>query len=130
MYMRRDFFDAIGAEVMETYCHLGRVLSPNGEVYTDFISYRPKYRLVVRGDATSFYKVCATCGLPRYFPLGKRYLLRRQLTGAPIYDGDVGPLIISVDLYEKIRQVQWKKVAYTRLPVLDEPIDGHGDLIV
>lgn len=130
-YARRDFFECVGLEEIDNTLYLGRVFDSEGKEYKNFVSYRGKSILHVRGNEQSTYRICDVCGAKLYFALGRKYIMADRLTGSNLYKGDgTGDLIVNETLYERIASKRWRKLAIQKLPVLEKPVDGREDLVL
>jgi hypothetical protein len=122
-YARLDLLGALGAAV-ERCLTLAGVFDRAGRALPNYRTLGAPNSLPVRGGPESTRQFCPTCGTFLYCARGKRYVLRNDLTGQPLYhSGDLG-LIVTEELAECLRHRKWKKLYFRKLPVLDEPRDG------
>jgi len=127
-YARIDFLQTIGIDLFREHFYIGRVVNDKGVTCDDFVSFRGKHWLLIRGNERSTYRRCEACGGHLYFPIGDHYLLADRLTDAPLYGCNLGGFIADEEVYKRITNRKWELVEFVELPVLDKPQDGHDDL--
>ena len=126
--IRKDFLAVLGDEVVRNYLMLGKVFDSFGKEQPSYATFLGKQKLYIRGNEDSTCRICEICGQTVYFPLGPNYLMSNSLTGVPLYQSNMGQLIVDERLHQRIKQVEWKRVGSRKLPVLNQPKDGRCDL--
>jgi hypothetical protein len=125
-FMRVDLLEAIGRNLVREHFYLGKVTAPNGVVYEDFVSFRGKRVIRIRGDEKSIYRPCPGCGAVRYFPIGPLYVLESQVDGIPLAGCRPDSLLVDETIYSRLRKRRWTKVGFQKLSLLDRPLDGRA----
>jgi hypothetical protein len=68
------------------------------------------------------------CGRHIYHATGRSYLYPAPRADALIHGSNLGGLVVTPEIAERVRAKRWRKVAIEELPVLDPPPDGFGTL--
>lgn len=123
--IRRDLLDAIGEELFESEFIVGNVTFA-GEVNPVFRSFIARTSpTTVRGDATSWTKICVECERQWYLGLGDKYLLSQDIADRrKLYSTHDCGIIVREDIASGITAARIKKLSMFELPVLDDPQDG------
>jgi hypothetical protein len=121
--IRTDFLEVLGEEHVSRNLKLGRVLDAFGREISGFVTFRGRFRLVIRGDKRSHYRRCEVCGRHGYSPMGKWYLLSGFPDDSSIYESQLHGLIVNQEIAERVKQKKWRDLAIVKLPILDSPID-------
>lgn len=120
---RKALLLSLGQEVISRDLYIGRVFGKNGSLLTDWVTYRGKNRLIIRGTRNVSFRRCADCGRPVYFAMGNRYLCPPPAEGC-LYESDLMGLIVPAGLIERLAIAQWPSIAIDELPVMESPKDG------
>ncbi len=123
-----EFLIRLGQESVEMDLYLGRVFNPEGSVLKDWVTFRGRHRVIVRGEKNVGYRRCKDCGQSAYFAMGEHYLYPRPPYTASLFDAGDGGLVVTKDVFQRIRIDDWSLLIADRLPVLDKPKDGLPDL--
>ncbi len=126
---RKSFLLALGEERIKRDLYLGDVFGPDGSRLDDWVTFRGKRGLIVRGTKHPGHRVCSECGRNVYFALYPRYLYPQPPSDVEIFESSLFGLIFpesvatQVGIGGKIRGV-----TVERLKVLQEPKDGLPEL--
>lgn len=120
---RLSFLLAFGEERVERDLILGQVFGPNRSRLTDWVTFRGKRRLIVRGSRHVSHRVCPDCGRNVYFAMGSRYLYPAPPTGVEIFESDLFGLILPQSAVTGLDVGEIRGVTCERLNVLQEPRD-------
>lgn len=125
----KPFLERLPIDVVQRDLYLGRVFGPDGEQLADWVTFRGKKRLIIRGSKHAGVRVCEQCGRDVYFAMGKKYLYPEPQDDVAIFEsGGGGGLVLPKDLFFQLDLGKWPKLRIDELPVLDEPMDGLGEL--
>lgn len=125
----KPFLDRLPAHLIERDLYLGRVYNIDGSLIDDWVTYRGKRRLIIRGTKEAGYRTCTDCGRHVYFAMGKKYLYPKPPDDVTIFErAGGGGFIIPQDLFTQLDLGKWRKLSIDKLPVLDVPTDGLGEL--
>ena len=119
-----DFLAALGQDVVERDLHIGRVFDRNGDIINDWVTFRGRRKLIVRGRDHVGYRKCDQCGRSVYFAMGDPYLCPPPKRDDCVYESDLWGLVIPERLMGRIMTREWKGVHIQKLAVLAEPQDG------
>ena len=142
---RRSFLFRLGEERVKRDLYLGDVFNADGVRLDDWVTFRGKRRLIVRGTKDAGYRVCSECGRNVYFAMHPRYLYPQPPTDVELFEstlaGLVFPEIVGVEVGiggkpHRIRGAEvlpWpsadvegrrRRLLVERLQVLTKPKDG------
>jgi hypothetical protein len=142
---RLSFLLRLGEERVRRELYLGKVFGPDGSRWDDWVTFRGRRGLIVRGTKHAGNRVCAECGRNLYFGMHPRYLYPQPPTDVEIFESSLGGLIlpehvaIQVGIDGRIRHfrdgevVEWRdaelgvnprRLLVEPLKVLPEPKDG------
>lgn len=127
---RKDFLAELGDTAVRKYLFVGRVIGPDGEVFKDWVTFRGKHLIIVRGSKEAGYRICDVCGQPAYFAMGKKYLYPVPPAGVSIFDKFNGGLVVSPEIMERVTLNRWRKLKCVKLPVVSVPKDSLPALTV
>lgn len=120
--IQREFALKIGAA---PFLALGEV-SVEGVRLDEWATFRGLEPIYIRGDVTSTYWVCETCGYKVYFPFGdNRYLVKESVRPNRIYTSQLLTLVFPECLFRK----EWfdsADIEVEEIRVIDAPLDGRG----
>jgi hypothetical protein len=120
---REELLDVL-RPAADKYLRFGRIFDRAGRPLPS-VTLGSRDRLQMRGGPTSTCQFCPRCGIVLYYPMPKWYLLKSDITGQPLYYGsEMTSLIVETSLARKVKKRGWKKLYITKLPVLEEPLDG------
>jgi len=125
--VREDLIDSLGRKDVEVGLYLGRLLNFQGRQVDGFFTFNGKLKTIIRGDSSSTYRKCATCGSLIYFPLKKRYLVKEPPLDFPVVESNLGQLIVNEEIYKRFRSKNWLKIGVDKLR-LQNQIDGHEEI--
>lgn len=124
---RKSFLLTLGSDVVLKNLFLGKVMDARGKPLPDWVTFRGRRRVIIRGSEKVSRRVCAVCGRHVYFAMGKRYL-----SPAPppetVLESDLFGLVLPDDLRARLDVTDAEKsfLAVEELPVLSEPLDGEN----
>ena len=121
---RKDFLFAFGREEVARDLYLGKVFSDDGSLLEDWVTFRGRYRLIIRGVENVSYRKCDECGQHAYFAMGERYLCPDPPRDASIFESHLFGLVATPELFERITLDERYMLDIERLQVLQEPKDG------
>ena len=124
----KPFLDRLPADAVKTDLFLGPIYGPNGKLLQDWVTYRGRKRLIIRGNMNVTCRKCPECYRDLYFAMGDKYLYPAPRGDAVLYESDRCGLIVRLELFETLDLGKWRKISIHRLKVLDEPNDGLGEL--
>ena len=114
----------MGEEVVRSCLHIGRVFLASGRASETHVSFRGNPTWVIRGNQQSSHRFCELCGQLVYHPMGERYLVRSGSTDALVAESQFHQLIVSENLFSKVRLKKQSRLAIDHLEVLEEARDG------
>jgi hypothetical protein len=126
---KRAFLECFGDSVFRDL-HVGRVFLEGGGKLSDWVTFRGKAPLIVRGTRNISYRVRVECGRNVYFAMGSRYLFPTPPNDHDLFESDLSGLIVSESMFDRIALNSWPKLIFDKLPVLDSPKDALRDLLV
>jgi hypothetical protein len=126
--IHRELLDLIGKDVVNRDLYLGQVTDNRGKVLVDWATFRARKKVVVRGSKEAEYRRCPDCGRILYHAAGTRYLFPAPPEGSTVFESDLSGLVVPAAIYERVSQKRWRRLGVDELPVLEEPIDGLGEL--
>lgn len=124
----RPFLEKFPADIVERDLYLGKVYGPNGEEIPDWLTFRGRRRVIVRGTKHAGTRVCDQCGRDVYFAMDKTYLYPAPPSDATLFESDLTGLVFPLDLYEQLDLGKWRKLKIYKLRIVDDPPDGLGIL--
>lgn len=120
----KDFLFSFGEDVVRRDLYLGPVLLSGGQLLNDWVTFRGRYRPIIRGRKNVAYRQCGECGRDVYFATGTRYLCPAPPADAVLYESDLFGLIVPEYLIDVNALRQWRRLVLDKLPVFDIPKDG------
>ena len=126
--VHRALLELIGQEIVRRDLYLGRVFGNGGNEVSDWVTFRGRFGLVVRGTRDAGFRTCSICGRNLYHATGKRYLFPSPPEDATIFESDLSGLIVPVEVYERVTTRKWARIGVDKLPVLEHPVDGLGEI--
>lgn len=121
--IRREFLRLFESEARK-HLNIGRVFDRHGNVLIGFVSFVGEKPLPIRGGPESDHRICEACGRFVYSPDSRRYFMRSDLTGQPLYYVSPCGLAMTAGLVERIDRRIWKGIWIEKLPVRDIALDG------
>jgi hypothetical protein len=103
---------------------LGKVFGPDRREAVGFVTLMNRERILVRGDERSTFRVCPDCQRVWYSAIGKRYILKRDVGSANVYESQYGGLVVSEDVAKRVIGGNWRNLVIRKLELRDEPVDG------
>jgi len=126
--VHRELLDLLGKDIVSRDLDLGRVGGDRGNLVDDWVTFRGRCRVIVRGSKNAEYRTCHTCGRTIYFATGKRYLHPAPPADAAIFESQLSGLVVPPDVYKRVAVKKWRMLGVDKLSVLSEPLDGLGEL--
>jgi hypothetical protein len=125
----RPFLDSFPSDIVNRDLYLGRVFGADGKPFEDWVTFRGKNRLIVRGNKHAAVRKCVDCGRDVYFAMGTKYLYPQPSAAATIFEsGGGGGIIVDERFLSSVDLDSWRMLDVQPLPVLNEPLDGLGEL--
>jgi len=124
--MHTSLLEIIGDDLATRDLYLGKVTNCSGKLVTDWVTFRGRRRIIIRGIKEAGYRSCTLCGRNHYYAAGKRYLYPAPPSDATIYGSDLNGLVVPPEVYERVMTKKWRQLGVDRLPVVDDPPDGLG----
>ena len=118
------FLRALLPEGAAEFLRLGKVFDSNRRELPDVVTFMGYKTVVIRGGPKSGFRLCPECGRICYSPVGKRYVLRRNVGDASVLDAWFGTLVVSDPVAQRVIGGKWKNLVVQKLEVRDEPVDG------
>jgi hypothetical protein len=123
------FLDRFPVDIVQRDLHLGHVYGPDRQQLEDWLTFRGRRRVIVRGSEHAGVRKCEQCNRDVYFAMGKKYLHLQPPKHIRIFErGGGGGIVVRDDMYSQLDIGKWPKLRIDKLPVLDEPTDGFGIL--
>lgn len=126
---RKSFLMQFGEERVRSKLYIGDVYGPDGGRLLDWVTFRGKHGLIVRGTEHAGYRVCPECGRNLYFAMGKSYLYPQPPEGVELFESDLWGLILPEPIVLDLGIGKPRGVSVERLEVLKEPKDGLPALL-
>jgi hypothetical protein len=125
----KPFLDEFPSDTVRRDLYLGQVYGPGRRLLTDWVTFRGRRRLIIRGSKNVGHRKCSECGRDVYFATGARYLYPEPPSDAALFESDCFGLILAQDLVPHGELGKWSKLRIDRLPVLQSPKDALGELV-
>lgn len=125
---KKSFLFRLGLDVLRRQLYLGKVIGASGTPLSDWVSFRGRQRVIIRGSRNVAHRTCDVCGRHVYFAMGKRYLYPAPPSDSTVLESDLFGLVLSKDLLSKLALDEWNELTVDELPVLANPLDSIGDL--
>ena len=133
------FLEQIDESITSRYLTFGKLTGSDNKPIKDWVTWRGKHQLQIRstlgkgysgpGAKYNGYRYCVTCGRLLYTALGKPFLNPAPSPEVELFQSELGGLIMSAELFDTIDlPKKRRRVGVQRVPVLDPPPDGFGDL--
>jgi hypothetical protein len=126
--VRTDVLRALPQHAVERDLVLGRIFAADEVLLDDWVTFRGRHRLIIRGSKEVSTRRCTVCDRDLYDAGGKKYLFPQPVPTSEIFESDLWGLIVTENVFSQIDITPWKKLRADRLPVLDAPLDGLGVL--
>ena len=126
---KKSFLESFCLDTLKRDLHLGRISLEQGDELDDWITFRGKRSLIVRGTRNTSLRLCNECGRNVYFSMGPRYLFPAPPSDHELFESDLSGLIVSQRLFNSLALHRWPKLVFEKLPVLSAPRDPFPDLI-
>ena len=72
--IRKDFLFSFGEDAIRKDLFLGKLYGPDGNLIEDWVTFRGRGKLIVRGSKRAGFRQCDKCGRNAYYAEGSRYL--------------------------------------------------------
>jgi hypothetical protein len=118
------FLRALLPEGPAEFLRLGKVFDSKRRESPDVVTFMGHKTVVIRGGLKSGFRVCPECGRISYSPIGKRYVLKRDVGAVSVLDAWFGTLVVTDELAQRVIGGKWKNLVVQKLEVRDEPVDG------
>lgn len=121
---KRSFLYRFGQERVSRDLYTGRVFGPSGQEVPDWITFRGKHELIVRGSERAQFRKCNGCGRILYFAMGQRYLFPEPPDDIVLYESNLFGLIVPEWLAVQCDMTKPAGVRSDRLMLAEGPRDG------
>ena len=118
------FLRALLPEGPAEFLRLGKVFDSKKRESPDVVTFMGHKTVVIRGGPQSGFRVCPECRRISYSPIGKRYVLKRDVGDSSVLDAWFGTLVVSDLVAQRLSSGKWKNLVVQKLEVRDEPVDG------
>jgi hypothetical protein len=125
--IHKELLNLVGHEIVERDLYIGRVMGDRGNEIADWVTFRGRCGVIVRGSKDAANRVCQDCGRNVYFAIGKRYLYPAPPAAATVFQSYHG-LVVPPAVQERVAARKWRMLRMEELPVLEQPTDGLGVL--
>jgi hypothetical protein len=126
--MHVELLEQLGTEEVERDLMLGRVFGPDGKVIPNWVTFRGKHYLIVRGAKHAGSRRCPACGRALYFAMGKGFLYPMPPAGIDIFEGSRFGLVLTERIFDRLDLGKWGKFGIEKLDVPAVPPDALGVL--
>ena len=126
--IHKELVDLLGDEIIQRDLFIGRVFDDRGDEVNDWVTFRGRRGVIVRGSKDARSSICAECRGRSYYGAGKRYLYPTPASDATIFESHLYGLVVPPEVYERVAVKKWRMLGVDKLPILAEPIDGLGVL--
>jgi len=125
-----SFLVELGWEDSKQSLYIGKLLrDDNKTTFEDWVCFHGRNRLLIRGEKNAHFRLCKSCDRFTYSALTYSYLYPSPPEGIDIFDADVGQLVVTERIVNRINVANWPDLAIIELPVLDKPLDGFDELV-
>lgn len=124
----RSFLNQFGQEILARDLILGKVFGPDGRLNDEWVTYRGRRRIIVRGSHCTGCRTCDVCGRTLYSFKGEPYLYPTPPSDADVFEANVMGMVISESIFSHLVMSPKSKIAVSRVEVIDPPLDGLGTL--
>jgi hypothetical protein len=125
----REFLLSLGTDVVQRDLYLGKVFGPRGNVLDDWVTFRGRRRVIVRGSKNVSHRQCNVCARHVYFAMGSRYLFPPPGSDASIHESDLFGLVVTPELAARVTVNRWPKLGVEELKVVEKPKDALPELV-
>jgi hypothetical protein len=126
--IHRELIDLIGEDIVRRDLYLGRVTDCDDKLVADWMTFRGRQGIIVRGSKEAECRACKRCGRNLYYAAGRRYLYPAPSPDATIFESHLFGLVVPASVHERVATKRWRMLGVDKLPVVDEPVDGLGVL--
>ena len=124
----RPFLERFPRDIVARDLHTGPVYGPDGRLLRDWVTFRGRKRVFVRGSKHATARKCPECGRDIYFAMGKKYLSPSPPDDTTLFESDGCGLVLAFEVFRTLDLGKWKKLEVCKLKILDPPPDGLGEL--
>jgi hypothetical protein len=124
---RREFLASLG-DAVQRNLYLGTVTSDTGAQLQDWVTYRGRHEVIIRGDLHVAFRNCRSCGRLLYSAMGARYLYPAPIAEAQILEPDGAGVVLTDTLLSRVDLARWPALTVDDLVVRDPPTDGAAHL--
>lgn len=120
---------SLSKDAVQRDLYLGNVFGPNGNVLDDWVTFRGRHRVIVRGSKNVSYRKCNVCGRHVYFAMGSRYLFPQPTSDASIQESDLFGLVVTPQVMARVTVSRWPNLGVEELKVAENPKDALPELM-
>lgn len=125
---KKSFLFRLGHDVLRHQMYLGTVTGASGKTLDNWVSFRGRQRVIVRGSKNVSHRICGICGRHVYFAMGRKYLYPAPPSGSSLMESDLFGLVLSEELFKRLAFGEWAGLVADKLPVFTKSLDSLGDL--
>ena len=122
--VRRDFMTQLGPDIFQRDLYLGRLLGPSGDAVENWVTFRGRRRLIIRGDRHVSHRRCPICKRDIYFALGKPYLYPAPPSDAEVFESNLWGLVVADSVLDRLDTTKHRTLRVEPIPIADTPRDG------
>lgn len=126
---RKELLFSLGEDTVRRDLYLGRVFGPNQKPFEELVTFRGRYRLIVRGDKLVGNRICDQCRRQLYSAISGSYLYPEPPLGIGMFESHLCGLVISDDIFRRLDLKKWKETTHEELYVASAPKDGLLGLV-
>ena len=106
---KKEFLFSFGEDIIERDLYLGKIFNEDGMLMEEWVTFRGKRKLIVRGVIEAGYRTCKKCNRNCYFAMDKKYLYPEPPQDTFLFENSLFGLVFPEALYEKIKIVRKEK---------------------
>lgn len=128
--VRRDLLECLEEAQVSNQLHIGKVSVEGLGVSDDWVTVRGKRSVIIRGTENVTHRECGMCTRSIYFATGSAYLYPPPCASHDILESDLFGFVVSERVFNHLGNRKWPGLVVERLPALEYPRDGLGELKV
>jgi hypothetical protein len=124
----KKFLKQFDAGVISRDLFLGKLYGSKGPLIKDWVTFRARRQLIIRGSQNAVHRRCTQCHCHSYSATGKRYIYPTPPGDEDVFESNLAGLVIRGTLLTTKRLRSLRGVYVEKLAVPREPADGLGVL--
>lgn len=121
---RRDFLAEFGKVRIKRNFWLGRLFTKDDGEVKDWVTYRGKNIVIIRGRQNVKQRNCDVCGQFLYYAAGSRYLFPTPPFNIEIFESHLQGLVVGSEVFDRLTLFRWSKLYIEKVPVKSKAYDG------